>query len=114
MVGQVSEARLRAGLGAYSLIKKQRTTRQARVLQQLEQTLLEGQQQALAVMVATAAAGKEQVDRRHVERATGKWRGSTLSGYLRGDDITYKENFRMTRETFGRLLKMMEGEGAGV
>ena len=65
----MSTARLRAGLGAYSLIKKQRTTRQARVLQQLEQTLLEGQQQALAVVVALASAGKDKTDRRHVARA---------------------------------------------
>ena len=78
----MSTARLRAGLGAYSLIKKQRTTRQARVLQQLEQTLLEGQQQALAVVVAMAATSKDKTDRRHIARAAGKWRGSTLRWLL--------------------------------
>ena len=39
-----------------------------------------------------------------MERASGKWRGSTLSGYLRGDDITYKENFRCSKHRFNDLV----------
>jgi len=44
---------------------------------------------------------KPRIPRRFVERAHSRWRGSTLAGYLfKGDDITYKQNFRMTRATF--------------
>ena len=32
--------------------------------------------------------------RRVVPRALGKWRGSTLPGYLTHDDITFRTNFR--------------------
>jgi hypothetical protein len=46
--------------------------------------------------------------RRVVERCLGKWRGSTISGYLRGDDQTYCENFRMDRKTFDKLLELVQ------
>ena len=46
--------------------------------------------------------------RRVVERVQGKWRCSTLSGYLRCDDKTYRENFRMTRRTLDKLLALMQ------
>ena len=43
----------------------------------------------------------------------GKWRGSTISGYLRGgpvgrDEITYRENFRMSIGPFDKLVSLME------
>jgi hypothetical protein len=46
--------------------------------------------------------------RRVVERVRGKWRNSTLSGYLRCDDITYRENFRMNRKTLDKLLGLLK------
>ena len=53
-----------------------------------------------------SSTGKQ---RRVVERVRGKWRSSTLSGYLRtGDDITYRENFRMNRKTFNKLLGLLK------
>ena len=33
-------------------------------------------------------------------RALGKWRGSTIAGYLGHDDTTYKENFRCGQQLF--------------
>lgn len=46
--------------------------------------------------------------RRVVERAMGKWRGSTISGYLRCDEQTYESNFRMNRDTFDKLLGLLQ------
>ena len=53
----------------------------------------------LAVAVAVALSSSSQSDlpedRRQVVRALGKWRGSTVGGYLfHGDDKTYMDNFR--------------------
>ena len=48
------------------------------------------------------------VERRVVVRALGKWRGSTLSGYLNhGDELTYKCNFRCTSETLNSLCELL-------
>mmetsp|Transcript_21038 Transcript_21038/g.48204 ORF Transcript_21038/g.48204 Transcript_21038/m.48204 type:complete len:370 (-) Transcript_21038:247-1356(-) len=48
--------------------------------------------------------------RRKIERAWSRWRGSTLAGYLfQGDDITFRSNFRMSRETFGKLINLLKG-----
>ena len=54
------------------------------------------------VLQAAAFAAQEQdgAPRRVVPRCLGKWRGSTLSGYLSHDDTTYKENFRCTDPEF--------------
>ena len=43
-----------------------------------------------------------------MQRNSGKCRGSTISGYLRGDDQTYVENFRMDSITFDKLLGLLE------
>ena len=79
--------RVRAALGVYKHIKRQRASLRARAMHQLAQQLLDGQQQA-AVAVVMAASAAEAAPRRSVERALGKWRGSTIGGYLRGDDTT--------------------------
>ena len=49
-----------------------------------------------------------------VPRCLGKWRGSTVSGYLRGgpagrDEVTYRKNFRMSIGAFAKLMELMEG-----
>ena len=90
-------------VGALKAIKKARETRQRAVRQQLQQFLVDGQQQALAAVVMAAQATEEEAGRRTVERAAGKWRGSTIGGYLRGDNRTYLENFRCSRHHFKDL-----------
>ena len=50
--------------------------------------------------------------RRTVVRAWGEWMGSTLAGYLAvGDDITYRKNFRVTKQTFNVLLTQLQSKG---
>jgi len=100
--------RVRAALGVYKTIKRQRASLRARAMHQLAQQLLDGQQQA-AVAVVMAAGATEAAPRRDVERALGKWRGSTMSGYLRGDDTTYLANFRCSKLRFDDLLAKLRG-----
>jgi len=53
---------------------------------------------------------EDMTERRVVGRALGKWRGSTLHGYLLdGDDQTYKDNFRCTRHRFNDLCQRLKG-----
>ena len=106
-------AQVHAALGAYASIRKRRQTAQARALRQLEQALLVGQQQALAaVVMMVSAEGK--ADRRTVERATGRWRGSTLAGYLRGDNVTCMQNFRCSKVRFEDLVSRLRHSGLDV
>ena len=44
-----------------------------------------------------------------MERALGKWRGSTISGYLRGDAQKYRENFRCSKALLDWLVHLLEG-----
>ena len=84
--------RMRLAAGVYMAIRKQRTTMQARARQHLEQHMLDGQQQALdAAIVVSAPAAKDKAPRRTVKRAAGSWRGSTIAGYLQGDNATPAE-----------------------
>ena len=47
--------------------------------------------------------------RRVVHRASGKWRGSTLFGYMQsGDEQTYRENFRCSITTFLRVMALVD------
>eukprot|EP00965_Chrysotila_dentata_P257593 6212938-Pleurochrysis_carterae.AAC.1 len=49
---------------------------------------------------------------RIVCRAAGKWKGSTLNGYLaHGDEQTYRENFCMSKETLVGLVKLIASTG---
>ena len=111
MQGSSRWSRVRAALGVYTAIKKRRASSSARAVRQLELTLLRGQEAALAAVVMAASSddgdGKEK--RRSVERAAGKWRGSTLVGYLRGDgdDCTFFENVRCSRLRFDDLVQRL-------
>ena len=59
---------------------------------------------AIANLVAQVAASVR-AEPRDVPRALGKWRGSTIGGYVfRGDDQTYVQNFRMTSPTMDTLI----------
>ena len=44
-------------------------------------------------------------------RALGRWRGSTVAGYLRGDDRTYLENFRCSQHRFDDMVMRLAGSG---
>ena len=66
-------------------------------------------QDAALVAVVMAASGSGESTRRTVERAIGKWRGSTIGGYLRGDDETYLFNFRCSKHRFGHLVGLLAG-----
>lgn len=46
---------------------------------------------------------------RVVERSLGKWRGSTVAGYSRGDEITIKENFRCSSDSLGAVVILLYG-----
>ena len=93
--------RVRVAFAAYRAIKKRRARTEV-----LRNALLEHCVQQLAhdnvVLQAAAFAAQEQDDapRRVVPHCLGKWRGSTLSGYLSHDDTTYKENFRCRHRRF--------------
>ena len=100
--------RLRVLAGVLLTIRKQRTTLQARARQQLQQHMLDGQQHALVTaLVMSASAAKDKRARRTVKRAAGSWRGSTIAGYLQGDDTTYKQNFRCTKFRFNHLVSLL-------
>ena len=61
------------------------------------------------ILLLIAQDSSDRAPRRVVERARGKWRGSTIAGYLRGgDDKTYCENFRMNRKAFDKLLALVK------
>ena len=98
-------------VGALKAIKKARETRQQVVRQQLQKFLLDGQQQALAAVVMASQTTQEKAGRRTVERTAGKWRGSTISGYLRGADRTYLENFRCSKHRFKDLVSQLRHSG---
>ena len=103
--------RVRAALGVYAAIKKQRTTRQARAMRQLQDALLSGQEDAVAAVVALCQDDQAGGPRRTVHRALGRWRGSTVAGYLRGDDRTYLENFRCSQHRFDDMVMRLAGSG---
>ena len=82
--------------------------RQAARAAQFEAFALMVQQQNLDTLVSAGSAQEGGEERRVVHRALGKWRGSTLAGYLRdGDDQTYLENFRCTRVRFEALVEQL-------
>ena len=49
--------------------------------------------------------------RRIVPQSPGGWRGSTLIGYINGDEITYKKFFRVTKTTFRHIVTSMNEKG---
>ena len=92
-------------MGALHAIRKARATVQQRACRQLERFLIEGQQQALAVVAA--ALPSDGGPRRTISRALGRWRGSTIKGYLHGDERTCKENFRCSKQRLHDLVEKL-------
>ena len=79
-------------------------------IQQVKRRMAKRRAAAIARIVLMANQGAKDGPRRYVERATGKWRGSSISGYLRGGsdiDKSYVENFRMNLKTFDLLLALV-------
>ena len=103
--------RVRAALGVYSVvIRKRRAAAGACVMQKLQQRLLDQQRDVVVGVMQAVAADAENDVRRVVERARGKWRGSTIAGYMRGDQQTIKESFGFpTEEAFDGLVGMLSG-----
>ena len=99
-------------LGAikYQRVQAQRRVEVARKGEEIRAKLLQQQRSAeLHVALLVAASGERvRVARAKIDRVTGGWRCSTLSGYLRGGDDIYKKNFRMTRESFDALLVIVQ------
>ena len=65
---------------------------------------------ALAAGVAAsdvACADVLPMVRRQIERALGGWRGSTVSGYLRGDETTRRANFRCGKQSLEELCVLL-------
>ena len=101
----------RALLGAYKLIKRQRASIEARVTHQLQQNLNDRRDRlgVVAAVFAAAAVGDDGGIRRVIQRATGKWRGSTLFGYTRGDDATFCSSFHCSSLQFDGLVQLFSG-----
>ena len=101
MLYDISDPKFRAAVLAFMLARKAAARRAAleseidRVKRRMEQRRIH----AMSQLVLYSCAADESSERRHVQRNSGKWRGSTISGYLRGDDQTYVENFRMNSGT---------------
>eukprot|EP00966_Prymnesium_polylepis_P277868 6420002-Prymnesium_polylepis.1 len=76
---------------------------------------------AIAVMLAmttSSCSDETSGPRRKVARCMGKWRGSAVFGYLTGrefgrDDITYRENFRMSIGAFDKLADLLDRTAFG-
>ena len=93
----------------YSLVRKQRSLACGTDVLQLQRNIVAHQEDA-ALVVALMNAGEEGSVRRTVERAHGKWRGSTLMGYLgQGDETTYRANFRMTKAQLKGIIDLLRG-----
>ena len=87
-------------------IMRARQTRRAAMFERFRAMV---QHQNGLLLAAVVAASSSSEERRTVNRALGKWRGSTLSGYLRdGDDQTYLENFRCTKARFEFIVHQLQ------
>ena len=103
---QVTRRMMMAAVAAQLVKQRHRARAAAFQIRKLQQSLLATQ--PWFVLQAMANSGVGQV-RRVVPRALGKWRGSTLSGYLTHDDQTYLERFRATRAQLDGLVVRLQG-----
>jgi len=99
---------LRLGV-AYKLIARSRGLDATARMRASQQELL--QPNVDVVVLAAMASSSAKGERRHITRALGKWRGSTVAGYLRdGDDQTLRHNFRCSsRARFDHLVSLFKG-----
>jgi len=64
-----------------------------------------------AMLAATGEVNGSKLVRQVIERAAGGWRSSTLFGYMRGSDSTFKKNFRMAKHSFDHLCDKLRHSG---
>ena len=95
-----------AAVVAQLMRQRQRARERAFEIRKLQLSWLATQSFPLLLAMANSGAGQA---RRVVPRALGKWRGSTLSGYLSHDDQTYLESFRATRAQLDGLVARLQG-----
>lgn len=112
MVASSREQRRRCVAAAALLfrsIARVRQTRRAALFDRLK-VMAQDQQDLLFASTSALLASRQEKEVRRVEtRALGKWRGSTLSGYLtKGDDKTYLQNFRCTKAQFDRMVDHLQ------
>ena len=91
---------------AYRTITRARQSRQADAFRLLTRMVQQNTDDLM--MLCASSVAEETHKRRVVERALGAWRGSTISGYLRGDEKTYLENFRSSKEKFDAVVALLE------
>ena len=118
MIYDVSDATVQAVLLALHL------RREAAKREQLLQSEIEKVKRRMAkrrffaisqLILLSSQQDEKRGPRRVVQRCLGKWRDSSIGGYVRdGDDRTYYENFRMERKTFDKLLTLIEKTRSGV
>ena len=97
-----------AAFALYKTICRRREATRARLLQQMQRVNSDGQS-AASVVAAMASQRRGEQERRTVERATGRWRGSTLGGYTRGDNQTHVSNFRCSKVRLDDLADKLKG-----
>ena len=91
---------------AYRTITRARQSRQADAFRLLTRMVQQNTDDLM--MLCASSVAEETHKRRVVERALGAWRGSTISGYLRGDEQTYLENFRCSKQKFDAVVALLE------
>ena len=108
MLYDLNDTNVRALLVA--LCARTEATRRERVLQseieKVKRRMAKRSFHAMSQLIVMGGiASESRAARRYIERNDGKWRGSTVAGYLRSPyDSVYHENFRMSRSTFDKLL----------
>ena len=106
--GDERRRRAAAAVAAYLGVKKQRAKASSLAMRRLQNSWLANQDSAVLQALAWNAANEGE-QRRVVPRALGKWRGSTIAGYLTHDDTTYVQNFRATRLQLDGIVGLLQG-----
>ena len=88
--------------------RRQRVSALETAMERIKTRMAKRAQLAAVCALLLAAADADQEPRRAVRRAAGKWRGSTIQGYVvHGDEQTYLENFRCSRVRLQQLVERM-------
>ena len=74
-------------VAAYLGVRRQRQKASSNAMRRLQSSWFANQDNGVVQALVMAAPSGTNGDRRVVPRALGKWRGSTLAGYLTYDDI---------------------------